>query len=338
MDRRCSTVGIKRENVMMQMGRLNNEGFTLVELLVAIVLAVVIMAGIFRTFKSQQDAYVIQDQVAAMQQNLRGAMYLITRDLQMAGFYTNFDRSNRTLNWDDRGGTETKRPLIIAGDNVTGVSPIKDNTDTIVIVKASREGRPLVGPAEGASGGTINLSLDLNNPPDGVPDLNGTTKKFGVLIKSDLNAADFFQVNASATPTPLGSLNESYLAGDLAYRADVIIYRVYDPDANNPYPHLVRRNLGDDNATGTYEVVAEHIDNLQFRYQLNNGTWVDDPNGNEQGVRAVQVFLLGRTPFPQRGWTDTETYNFANNPLTNPNDAFRRKLISTVVKTRNVGL
>jgi type IV pilus assembly protein PilW len=314
----------------------DSQGFTLIELIIAMVLAMVIMAGIFRTFKSQQDAYIIQDQVADMQQSLRGAMYLMTRDLQMAGFYTNFDRNGRNMNWDDRGGTENKRPLIMAGDNVTGASPIKDNTDTIVIVKAGREGRPLSA-GEGASGANIVLvSRDLSNPADGVEDLNAAAKKFGVLIKSNLTAADFFQVDASGTPVPLGTLNESYGPGDLVYRADVMIYRVYDADASNPYPRLVRRNLGDD--TGTYEVVAEHIDNLQLRYQLSDGTWVDNPNGNEQRIRAVHVFLLGRTAYPQRGWRDTETYTFANNPITNPNDAYRRKLISTVVKTRNIGL
>ena len=79
-------------------------GFTLIELLVAIALGMVILAGLFRTFKVQQDSYVIQDQVSAMQQNLRAAMYMITRDLQMAGYYTNFDRNNRTMDWNDLDG------------------------------------------------------------------------------------------------------------------------------------------------------------------------------------------------------------------------------------------
>jgi len=74
-------------------------GFTLIELLVAVALGMVILAGLFRTFKVQHDSYVVQDQVSAMQQNLRAAMYLITRDLQMAGYYTNFDRNTRQLDW-----------------------------------------------------------------------------------------------------------------------------------------------------------------------------------------------------------------------------------------------
>jgi len=59
---------------------------------------------------------------------------------------------------------------------------------------------------------------------------------------------------------------------------------------------------------------------------------------NQPRVRAVEVILSGRTAQTQRGFTDTETYNFANNPNPNPNDNYRRKVLSTTIKTRNVGL
>ncbi len=37
---------------------------TIIELLVAIALGMVILAGLFRTFKVQQDSYVMQDQIS----------------------------------------------------------------------------------------------------------------------------------------------------------------------------------------------------------------------------------------------------------------------------------
>src|SRR5512134_2354090 len=79
-------------------------GFTVIELLVAVALGLVVLAGLFRTFKVQHDSYIIQDQVSAMQQNLRAAMHFITRDLQMAGYYTNFDRNNKQMDWNDLDG------------------------------------------------------------------------------------------------------------------------------------------------------------------------------------------------------------------------------------------
>ena len=311
-------------------------GFTIIELLVAVALGLVILAGLFRTFKVQHDTYVVQDQVSAMQQNLRAAMYMITRDLQMAGYYTNFDRNNRQLDWNDLDGdsnpannTESGRPLIFAVNNASA-SGIKANTDVIIIVKAGSEGRTLTA-GEGASAGVISLST-RDFDADGTADLNNTGKKFGVLVKQDLSFADFFQVDsASGTINPPGGLTENYTSGDTVYRTDVIIYRVTD-DATRPC--LVRKNLGDD--TG-YQVVAENIDNLQFRYQLNDGTWTNDPTGNQFRVRAVEVLLVARTAFAQRGYRDTSSITFGTETIS-VNDSYRRKTLNSLVKTRNVGL
>jgi type IV pilus assembly protein PilW len=64
----------------------SEKGFTLVELLVSMAISLVVMGAVYSTYRSQQNSYVIQDQVAAAQQNLRAAMYTMKRDIQMAGF------------------------------------------------------------------------------------------------------------------------------------------------------------------------------------------------------------------------------------------------------------
>jgi len=308
----------------------------------------VILAGLFRTFKVQHDSYVIQDQVSAMQQNLRAAMHFITRDLQMAGYYTNFDRNNRQLDWNDLDGdsnpnnnTETGRPLIFGINNLTvSGDGIKDNTDVIAIVKAGTERHTLAG-NEGASAGVIALSSrDFDG--DGKSDLNNSSRRFGLLVKSDLSFADFFQVDsASGNITPPGGLVENYTAGDLVFPVDIIIYRIDDSTLTRPC--LVRKNLGNDNG---YQVIAENIDNLQFRYLFKDGiTWTNDPAVDPSGksqqpkdIRAVEVLLVARTAFAQRGYRDTNSIAFGDYTIPAPNDAFRRKMLTSIVKTRNVGL
>jgi type IV pilus assembly protein PilW len=61
------------------------EGFTLSELLVAMVMSAVVMAAIYSTYYSQQRSYLVQEQVAAMQQNLRAAMFYMEKEIRMAG-------------------------------------------------------------------------------------------------------------------------------------------------------------------------------------------------------------------------------------------------------------
>ena len=61
------------------------DGFTLSELLVAMVISAVVMAAIYSSYYSQQRSYLIQEQVAAMQQNLRGAMFYMEKEIRMAG-------------------------------------------------------------------------------------------------------------------------------------------------------------------------------------------------------------------------------------------------------------
>jgi type IV pilus assembly protein PilW len=56
-------------------------GFSLVELLVAMAITAVVMTAVFKIYTTQQDSYVLQEQIAEMQQN--GVM---TREIRMAGY------------------------------------------------------------------------------------------------------------------------------------------------------------------------------------------------------------------------------------------------------------
>lgn len=62
-------------------------GFTLVELMVAMVIMAAVLAGVYMTYFSQQKSYMNQEQVAVMQQNLRAAMTIMERDLRLAGYH-----------------------------------------------------------------------------------------------------------------------------------------------------------------------------------------------------------------------------------------------------------
>ena len=64
----------------------SRKGFTLVELMVALVLSFILVGAIYGTFTSQQKSYTVQDQIAEAQQNARMAMNVLMRDIRMAGY------------------------------------------------------------------------------------------------------------------------------------------------------------------------------------------------------------------------------------------------------------
>ncbi len=64
----------------------SNRGFTLVELLAAIFIAAILVAGLYSVFVSQQVAFSAQERIAEMNQNIRAAMDLMTREIRLAGY------------------------------------------------------------------------------------------------------------------------------------------------------------------------------------------------------------------------------------------------------------
>jgi prepilin-type N-terminal cleavage/methylation domain-containing protein len=62
------------------------QGYSLVELLVAMAISLVVMAGVYKVYVTQQDSYLLQEQVAEMQQNARVAKYVLTKDIRMVGY------------------------------------------------------------------------------------------------------------------------------------------------------------------------------------------------------------------------------------------------------------
>jgi len=66
--------------------RLNHKGFSLIELCVAMAIASVVVAAIYSAYRSQLGCYVTQQTIVDMQQNARAGMYLMEREIRLAGY------------------------------------------------------------------------------------------------------------------------------------------------------------------------------------------------------------------------------------------------------------
>lgn len=63
-----------------------NNGVTLTELLIALALTGIVAGAIYKIFISQGRAYTVQSEVAEMQQNLRAGVFMMEREIRMAGY------------------------------------------------------------------------------------------------------------------------------------------------------------------------------------------------------------------------------------------------------------
>lgn len=64
----------------------NAAGFTLIELMVSMAISLVVLAAIAGTFTVQTRQNSAEEQIGQMQQNVRGALDLMIREIQMAGY------------------------------------------------------------------------------------------------------------------------------------------------------------------------------------------------------------------------------------------------------------
>lgn len=261
-----------------------------------------IVAGvIFNTFTNHQNSYRTQLQIAGLQQNLRAAMSLISKDVRKSGHYTLLDgRIHRGyLDWNpEESGYDSVASSIYGVNNITGRERYREHTDLIMILTSGDDrGRLHFGEYAEAGGNVLHLAdLDLDN--DGDEDLNPGGRCFGILVKSDLSTAHIFKINATAygstTASSLISVSENfpehYSADDIIARVDIITYRVDSGNTSFSTSVLERKNAGNGN---TFQVVAEDITNIQFSYLLKNGRLTEDPSGEEDMVVSVDIKLEG---------------------------------------------
>ncbi|WP_412852282.1 PilW family protein [Ectothiorhodospira shaposhnikovii] len=124
-------------------------GLSLVELMVAMVIALIITAGIIQLFLGTQQTYRLQQQLSVIQENARFATDEISRDVRMAGFVGCLRPDNVNVNIiaSPAGSVVFNADQLLDGlDNVPagttiGGRAVTEGTDLLIMTG----GRPPVG-------------------------------------------------------------------------------------------------------------------------------------------------------------------------------------------------
>ena len=76
------------KNILSKAGRLYAvpRGFSLVEMLIAMVVGLVVLGAMYSTFTIQNKTFANQEEIVAMQQSVRAGMDMMAREIGMAGY------------------------------------------------------------------------------------------------------------------------------------------------------------------------------------------------------------------------------------------------------------
>ena len=133
--------------------------------------------------------------------------------------------------------------------------------------------------------------------------------------------------------------------GDTDDPNEHMIYTLYDTDADGTSDALGRNDVN--SGAGT-QLLAENIDQLNYVYldgsrnALNDMATSVDP-AVLPDIRSIQVTMIARSGVIDSDYTNNETYQNQNPGgseviYTAAGDNFRRRLLSTEIKCRNLGL
>jgi prepilin-type N-terminal cleavage/methylation domain-containing protein len=297
------------------MRRNGTAGFSLIEVMAAIVILGIAMTAVFSTFLFQQQSYTTQVRVAEMQQNLRDAVETISRDIRMCtyGIPSNVNIVDNEI---------TSRYLT----HVNSTS----GPDEIYILYRN-------------DGDAAYPSFDNVTASATTVTLNGTASSTAgfaagdrVLVYNATNA-DLRTVSGASTTslTLQNSLAAAYSGATLARvrYARYFVDRTTDPA--HPTLMLDKRN------GQPPQPLADDIEDLQFQYSMDTNAdgalEVVDNNvvGNASFVRQVLVHLLARSRITAMGWVDTGDRNMADHSPGAANDSYRRRRTEMVVDVRN---
>jgi len=285
----------------------NKQGFSLVELLVAMAITMVVMAGVYQVYVTQQDSYLLQEQVAEMQQNVRIAKYVLMRDIRMVGY-----NPTGKLN---AGVFVTSFVARLPGD---------DDMDDSDPNRTSTGSNSIAFTLDYNGNGVLDASLD-EQIAFRVADKN--LQRFDVGNNAWLTVVE----NIEALGFAYAFDNDG--DGDIDTTDNNHIKWAIDADDSDTDQRLnVNLDANDDGAIDADDDT--------------NGDGVIDGDDAEtplptpvdlDKIVAVKIWLLAKTGQSDRRYTGSETY-VVGNRIVPKNDQNRRSLFTTTVKCRNMAL
>lgn len=339
-------------------------GFSLAELLVAVTIGLLVLAGLSTMFLKNMHTQDEIEKASRQVENGRFAVDQIAVDLRNAGFYAEFDPTVLA----SPAALPAPCTLTIAAQDSALVLPVqgmdnaaldclddvKADTDVLVVRRTSTCVADDPGCDPVAAGGPFFQASLCNNPAE----LDSPSPADSYRLATDTATLDRHQRDCT----------QAAGSGTLAKVRRYLVHIYYIANNNqggDGIPTLKRAELGSDAGALAWKVVplAEGIENLQLEYGLDlapagtgdgvadqysavpstfNGCAADDcALANWRSVVTVKLHLLSRNTVESKDYTDKKSYVLGNDADGNPvaigaaGDGFRRHVFQAQVALPN---
>jgi type IV pilus assembly protein PilW len=329
-------------------------GFSLVEIMVALALSLLLLAGVVAIFASSRASYEATDHLARVQENGRFALDQLVRDIRSAGFVgcarspTYLSTSlndNAVLQWNFldgpvRGYQYTSAATWLPALDTSVTSPA-DGSDVLVLRIPKPDAEPL----------RLQSPMASNTSDLVVPNVTTSGLQVGdVALAYSCEAQSVFQVTgfaggviAHATTAGVpGNANDNlgytYRLNAEVLPMQTVIYYIRQGLTAGAGTSLWRRV-----ALNDPEELVEGVEQMQLEFGVDtSGDSVVDSYVTADAVTdwgsvySVRVALLQRSLQEYGTDVDTRTYQLLNEPIVAaPGDRRLREIFSTTASIRN---
>ena len=302
-------------------------GFTLVELMIALLISTLLTGAVIYLFVGSNKSYKELNRSSRMQEDASFALHTLKQDLNHAGFFGTVRQYSMALDGSlgdvindcsgDASAYDFTKSLLATQSDGTGkafgcITDAQPAT-TVLVIKHTRTAPVATGAVENnrtylLANHDLGVLYDgADTPPtDVVPD--GRAWEYQA-------HAYYIQAPVSGKPPSLSRKALRWNGSAMAMQTEALISGVEE----------MRLLFGvDSDADG-------NLDSFLDAATINSSTTYDWDD-----VVAVQIYLLVRTDEEDHTYTDARTYNLGTgSPVVNPGDHYHRTVISTTVSLRN---
>ncbi|MEZ9196456.1 PilW family protein [Shewanella sp. 10N.286.54.B9] len=312
-------------------------GFSLVELMVAMLVSLFLSAGLFSMFAMSSSNVATTSQFNQLQENGRVALALIERDVSQAGFMAELTGTN----------------LSVGVNTTIQASAIATTSDCV-------------------GGGVNNASFPVQNSLANFRKMWGyesgvSTESFSCL-SSTLSGTDVLQIKRLIGPAVTTFNTNSYYMATNLNQAVIFSgsqaapsldnarfweyqHHIYFIKTDNGVPVLMRRVLGVGGmkTSASYEQLVEGVENLRVMYgfdfdgddsadsfmpaeNITSAMWDGSP---AQRLVALRIYILIRTLEEDDSYDNDNSYELGDKTIAATNDGFRRRVLSSTIVLEN---